>query len=211
MPRIGNTDLGSASRITNLPSATANGHPMVFQQIPALYRSGTDITAAVNQLAPGTVAQVANTLRASPLWIRKTVTFVAFRLEVTTLVAATTCRLGLYTDNGSGYPSTLVTNSDVGTIDTATTGVKTSTFSSAITLTPGLYWIAWNSNGAATVRSIAVGAIDSTLGSNPAGGATSTYTAWTVALTYGALPSTFTGGGTLLTNTAIPRAMLRVQ
>ena len=50
--------------------------------------------------------------------------------------------MGIYSDNGTGYPAYLIGGSDVGTVSGASTGVKPNTFASPITLPAGLYWLA---------------------------------------------------------------------
>lgn len=70
-------------------------------------------------------------------------------LEVTTAVAATVVRLGLYADD-NGWPGNLIL--DAGTIDASTTGVKEIVISQNL-LENVTYWIAGVSQGgAATVR-----------------------------------------------------------
>lgn len=183
----------------------------LIQEIVQPVRSGLQITAACNQLAPGTQALSANVLRAFPWRVKNSVTLSSLRSEVTTLVAATTYRLGIYADNGSAYPGTLVTNSDTGTFDGATAGVKTASFASALLLRPGWYWIAVNSNGAPTLRALSVGAIENLLGVQGALGTNSTFTGWTIAQTFAALPSAFPASATLLANTLAPLAAFAVQ
>jgi hypothetical protein len=182
-----------------------------IQEVLNPIRSGLQICAAVNQLAPGTQALTANVLRAFPWRLKSAVTLGAIRSEVSTLVAATTYRLGLYADNGAAYPGSLITNSDTGTFDAATGGVKTASFTAAIVLQPGWYWVAVNSNGAPTLRSIAVGAIENLLGVQGSLGTNSTFTGWTIAQTYAALPSVFPAGATLLVNTLAPLAAFTTQ
>lgn len=204
--RTGNLDFGGTSRALNLPAPISSGQPLVAGLI---YPIGGDITIAEVSLAPGTSAFVANTLRAWPWVVKAPVLLSQVRLEITA-VAAGLARCGLYAPNAAGYPEGLITVSDAGEIDTSTTGVKLLSYSSNIVLPPGLFYLSALSNGGASSRSVAVGAISAVLGQNPAGGASSIYTAWTIARTYGALPATFPAGATRLANVGAPAAMFRV-
>jgi hypothetical protein len=174
-------------------------------------RSGIDLTIACNQLAPTTGAQTANSLRVFPWKVHRAVTLTAVRAEVTTLIAATTFRLGIYADNGSAYPGALVAGSDVTTLDSAATGVKVNTFASAITLSPGLYWVAINNSGAPTLRAVGLGAIENVLGAAVSMGANLAITGWSVTQPYAALPSAFPVNATILLNTVAPYTLFRVQ
>ena len=142
----------------------------------------------------------ANTLRASAFILPKTLTFDQIQAEVTAIGAVgTTFRLGIYRDNGNGYPSALIAGSDVGTLAADTNGVKTNTFVSTITLQPGLYWLAYVSDGAPTTRNWSGSLIPHVLGYTSTMGASNLGTNYTVAFTYAALPDPFTAGGTVQT------------
>jgi hypothetical protein len=167
-------------------------------------RSGLYLTAAATQIAPGTQVLAANTLRAFPWHLKSSATFVGLRSEVSTLVAATTYRLGIYADNGSAYPGDLITGSDIGDFASATAGLKTATFGTQINLQSGWYWVAVTSNGGPTLRSIPVAAIENLLGVQGSLGSGSSFTGWTIARAFGPLPSTFPAGAALLSNTPAP-------
>jgi hypothetical protein len=53
-------------------------------------------------------------------------------------------RLGIYLDDGNGYPSTLISGTDVDELDAATAGWKENTID--VTLDPGLYWLVFAHN-----------------------------------------------------------------
>lgn len=139
----------------------------------------------------------ANVIQAWPFYIARRCSFTSIILEVTSAVGGTTCRAALYADNGSTYPGAIVAGSDIATFDTAATGVKSNTAGAAITLDPGLYWIASNSNGGALLRGCfrdymqPMGFL-STLGTQP--GVTN-YSKTSV--TYGAMPAVFPDSATL--------------
>lgn len=170
--------------------------------------SGLDYSNQIVQLAPGTQALTANTLRTFPLVVTQQLTISQFRVQVSTLVAATSFRIGIYTSN-NGYPNALIAGSD-SLFDGAITTVQVATFPTAITLAPGLYWIAVIANGAPTLRAVPVGAVPNVLGLNPAMGTNSQYTGRTVNLTFQSLPLTHPGGATLLANLQPPLVLMRV-
>jgi hypothetical protein len=79
-----------------------------------------------------------------PCWLRAG-TLDRLAVKVTTLQASNTFRLGLYNDDGTGNPGSLVV--DGGTIDGSSTGDKSVTISTAIT--QGMYWAAIVEQGGA--------------------------------------------------------------
>lgn len=110
-------------------------------------RSGCYITILGGNT--GTGAPGASSLRASPIDLAAACTADRIGVEVTTLAASSTVRLGIYADGTDGLPGTLLL--DAGTVDTTTTGFKEITISQA--LTAGRWWLAAVSQGAApTVR-----------------------------------------------------------
>lgn len=99
---------------------------------------------------PGTTSTASPTLnncRVSPLVVPVAISIDRIGLEVTTLGAGGAVgRLGIWNDDGNGYPSTVLL--DAGTIDATGTGVKEITLSPAQALTPGIYWIGAACQGA---------------------------------------------------------------
>jgi hypothetical protein len=95
----------------------------------------------------GTTAAPTNgTVHCTPFIVNATQTFTALAVNVT--VAGTSgvalTRLGIYSDNGSGYPGSLLV--DAGTVASDTTGWKTVTISQS--LAPGIYWLVAVTQGA---------------------------------------------------------------
>jgi hypothetical protein len=133
--------------------------------------------------------------------------FDGIAINVTTAGASgTKARMGVYTDNGSGYPSSLVSGTDVAEVAVDSTGVKLNTIN--ITLQPGLYWLALVSSGAPAVRAVPVASADSEMLGLGSDLGTAPGLAYTVSYTYGALPSTFPTGASVYTST-IPLIALR--
>jgi len=99
-------------------------------------------------------------------------------------------RLGIYTDNGDHYPSSLLL--DAGTVSLSTTGIKTVAI--ALDLDEGLYWLVYLGNdGTVDLRGQYYQGLwtilDVTYGNIAASG-------YVVSQTYGPLPATFPAGGT---------------
>jgi hypothetical protein len=89
---------------------------------------------------------IQNRLYCYPLFIQETITIDRLNVEVTSNQASTTWRIGIYTPDSNGVPSTLLL--DAGTVATTSTGLKTITVSQ--TLTAGLYYIAGVWQGGST-------------------------------------------------------------
>jgi hypothetical protein len=137
-----------------------------------------------------TLTLTVNYLYAVPFFtpVPRTVTKMA--IHVTTAVAGN-ARLGIYQDNGSIYPGSLVI--DAGTVDTSTTGLKEITGLNISFSANTLYWIVLVANAAPTISAISSGQGWGLLGYttllSASGGSY-----WTVSYTYGTLPATFPGG-----------------
>lgn len=71
--------------------------------------------------------------------------------EVSTLVAATTARIGIYDSDANGWPNALLYDS--GDISTATTGIKTFSFGADVHLN-GVYWIVITFSGNVSCRTM---------------------------------------------------------
>ena len=90
---------------------------------------------------------VANIIRYVPFYIDQDITVTRMGINVVSAgAAASTCRLGIYTnDSTTTQPSTRLV--DTGTIDLVATGPKSVTGLS-VALTKGLYWMAYFGNSA---------------------------------------------------------------
>jgi len=136
----------------------------------------------------------ANSLRAFPFFVPKTMKFDRIAIRVSTAATGTTprARLGVYEDKGdeSVYPGALVL--DAGEVAVNTTGLKE--FVIDITLKGGkLYWLAFLGQDTASLAVAAIPAADSLaifLGLD--NGLTGTpYLGYAVTQNYGALPANF--------------------
>lgn len=141
------------------------------------------------------VAQVNQQMTTVPFWVSNTTSFDRIGAQVTVAgAAATVVRLGIYADDGSGMPGSLIL--DAGTI--AGDAVASAEVTISTTLSPGLYWLAAVPQGGtptmvcASGTNIQGGAGVSTLavatGTNPRFG-------YLQASVSGALPATFASTG----------------
>ncbi len=162
-------------------------------------------TAPITGTALTTGAPSANVLRAIPFITSRRITLDSIAINVTTAATGYT-RLGIYADNGNVYPGSLII--DAGAVDTGTTGVKALTIN--VTLDPGLYWLVAVSNAAPTIRAFAVGSLIPVLGYASGLGTAASF-GYSVAFTYGTLPSTFPSGAALITAAPIPAIFVRLS
>lgn len=136
----------------------------------------------------GTATPTLNELKVSPWWVPEAATWDRVGHENKTAGGAgSVMRIGIYRDNGSGYPSTLYWESP-STLDSTATGMLTHTVSLAIPA--GLYWVGAVAQVAAPGWEMmsnfnpSVNTQDPAVGSASAGYSHSNVT--------GALPATFT-------------------
>lgn len=129
-----------------------------------------------------------NELRAAPLyWPGGIIN--AIGIAVTTGAASSTIRLGIYADDGTGYPGALLL--DAGTVDSGTTGHKEIVLSTPLSLPAGLYWLAAVAqDGAPTARAISQSALFAVGATTTAG--THNGASYLQAGVDGALPAAFT-------------------
>lgn len=151
------------------------------------------------------------TLRLLPWIVHRAITIDRIGAEVTSAGdAGSKLRLGIYADNGNGYPGALVL--DAGTIDGDSATVQSVTISQA--LSPGLYWV----GGAVQVVSVTqptvrtintswIPPVSLTLGTSAPSAAANTL-GFSQGSVTGALPSAFTTS--VSASGAIPRVHVRV-
>ena len=181
---------------------TSNGtiyqsSPSYHVPLDAMRIKGTSlnrfVTQAISGFTPVTISPSATLLIATPFTLGNTAKIDQISIEVSTLVAGSTCRMGIYSDNGTDYPAFLVVGSDVGTVSGASTGVKTNTFTPPITLHAGLYWLSSQCSTPTTIllRGIPAAAVPNVIGILSTMGATAAGTGWSATNTFGALPHAF--------------------
>lgn len=168
--------------------------------------SGSQFDLAVNAGARSTIAQAANRLDLMLFVPAQDVTVNGFALEVSTLIAASNARIGVFGSLANGRPGALVDGS--GLLDCATTGVKSWTPTAPIKfLKGGVYWIGVLASATQTLRGIAVASL-TPLGSAASGTALPTVRRLTQTFASG-LPAS-PGVGTL-TSTIAPWVRMTVQ
>jgi hypothetical protein len=165
---------------------------------------------------PTTLLTVTGTLYAYPFYIAAPTLVKTVAFDVTTGQTGGGARIGLYADNGSGYPGALVSGTDGGAL-IATSGAAVQTNTINVTLQAGWYWCASIYTATSTFPTVAAITggygldLPSQLGSDTAAHffATSAqaFSSVTVAATYGSLLSINSGvfpSGAALTVTGAP-------
>ena len=108
-------------------------------------------------VATTTLAMTNNTSYWIPFALNKITNVSAISINVSTLGSGSSQAVGIYNSNLTNlYPNALLGSV---TLDTSSTGLKTGTLATTITLTPGMYWITLASNGAPTLTALAVGSL----------------------------------------------------
>lgn len=125
----------------------------------------------VNQGTPATLTTVNNTLYAVPFTLTRPVSLAKIESEVSTS-GNSNCRMAIYADSGSGYPTNKIVNSDIASLVGSPTGTMVNTFTKNIRLQTGNYYLAEECNGGSF--SIAKDTISSVTTANNANSATQT-------------------------------------
>lgn len=168
--------------------------------------TGSYICATLIAGALGTVAGAANRLDFMPFIPARDIVLDELAIEVTTLIAGSQARVGIYSSTAAGLPDALLTGQGT-LLDCASTGPKPSAIA-PITLSAGVvYWLAVHTSSTQTLRSLAAGALLS-LGNAATG---------TAIYTLRRATSTFANGlpavapATTLTSAAAPWLRLRID
>lgn len=157
-----------------------------------------------SDMAAGTTTSLdaAATLYAVPWIVHNPIQIDKIAIEASTAAnpTSTTCRLGIYTDNGNTYPLNLVSGSDTGT-NIMTQNMRVYNFTTPITLHQGLYWKAVACGTAATAqptfRAEGQGTIPDVLGWSSTGGLSQSGNMYKIAFVYGSLPTVFPAGASI--------------
>jgi hypothetical protein len=116
------------------------------------------LSSAVSALALGTLAGAAGRLDFVPFIPDRNITINQLEARVTTLLAASTFKLGLYASDANGLPTTLLETS--GDLSAAALAVLQYNLPANRTLTAGtVYWLAVHHSSTPTLQAIAVGAL----------------------------------------------------
>ena len=138
-----------------------------------------------------------------PIYVKQTLEITHAQLQVTSTAGATSRTIiGIYDNGSDGLPTNLLGSL---IINTTSNSLFSNTFSSPISLTPGIYWVATNTNisySCYSLRGSTLGAMQNTfvnVVSSDNGGGLNIYERYKLAYTYnGTLPSTITSPLTLV-------------
>jgi hypothetical protein len=123
-----------AATLSQLSSYFGGNLPLVASRFYGLPAGAT----------PGTLLTVTGTLYAYPFYIAGPSTIKTLGIDTTTGQTGGGAFIGMYTDNGAGYPGSLVTSSNNTTALIATSGaaVQNYTPTNPLVLNSGWYWLA---------------------------------------------------------------------
>jgi hypothetical protein len=148
-------DSSQNTQFAGAVSITVNGNAKQLPPPFPGYQSGVWITGRVSNGASTTAAVLAaNTLYAFPLIMSGPQTWTSLGITVQTTGTATSCRLGIFTnDYTDGGPGVLLL--DAGTVAVTSTGVASATISQA--LGPLFYYGVVVCNGTVTLNGVVFG------------------------------------------------------
>lgn len=128
---IPETEAASLSQLANMMGGNL---PLVASRFYGLPAGST----------PGTLLTVTGTLYAYPYYVAGPSTIKTLAIDTTSGQTGGGAFIGLYADNGAGYPGTLVptSNNTAALAATSAAAVQTYTPTTAITLQAGWYWLA---------------------------------------------------------------------
>jgi len=172
-------------------------------------------------VTPVSFLTVASTLYAYPIFIPNSVTLAALQADVITGQTGGKVELGIYADNGAGYPGALVAGTDTGDLDGTTNTTIVGPTNLAVPLSPGWYWAAIQAAATSTMPSIAGSTVGYTnqlgnlLGSDSAThllaqGSEAPMAIKKTSVTYAALPANFPAGAAIILNSGAPLVSLGV-
>lgn len=191
----GNASASNTGVLTSTDWSTFNGKttsPWAFRL------SGRFYTPSTNALAIGSLGNLANSIRYSPVIIERDITITQLGISVVTIAGVgNTARVGIYTNNpATNQPSSRLVDSGTIALDGAT-GQRIVTGLS-VTLTKGLYWFAYFSNASTgTIASIANLNLPDVLGTTGTLN-NGLITGYNQSLSYTSLPATASGLGNIL-------------
>jgi hypothetical protein len=162
-------------------------------------------SAIVNALALSNVAGAAGRLDFVPFIPARNASIDELAVEVTTLIAGSQARVGIYSATAAGLPDALLTGQG-SLLDCATTGVKASAITAQALVAGTLYFLAVHTSSTQTLRAIAVGGLLPL--SSPANGIAINVLRRATATFASGLPTT--APSTTLTSAAAPWLRMRL-
>jgi len=198
--------------INGLPAATVRSNIYANNFLPRIAKGstrnrwyGSGITCATTT----TQGVSANTLYAWPFIVSERLTITDIQASVGTGVSATSFRIGIYADDGTCYPGSLLYGTSSLSSATSST-IRTETLTSSITIDPGLYWLSIISDGTPVFKAWNTGSIPLILGWDASMTGTQPIRGFQVSHSFGALPSTFDAGASY-TSSSVDAHMILVR
>lgn len=173
--------------------------------VPEPVIAGAYTNAAVNAGALTTLAMAANRLDFIPFVPMRNVTVSELAVEVTTAVASSQARVGIYDSTAGGLPGNLLTGQGTA-LDGAAVGAKTSAVANVTLLAGATYWLAVHASSTQTLRAMALASVMS-LGAAATGTAVYSLRRATVTFASG-LPAT--APATTLTSSIVPWVRIKL-
>ena len=168
----------------------------------------------ISGLTTTTFLTVTGTLYAYPIYIPSKITVATLNLSVTTGQTGGVAHIGIYKDNGAGYPGALIYDSGSNTGPATTAMTVITPTAGSIVLNPGNYWVASTFNATSTfptvqgISALYTNELSTSLGYDTAAHALAASgqapTGISVAFTYANLPATFPSGASLVLNASVP-------
>lgn len=220
LPLTGNETIGVDTNLTQ--GAYPETEAITLSQLATLMGGNLPLSASrfyglPPGATPGTLLTVTATLYAYPFYIPAAILIKTIGMYTTTGQTGGAAHVGIYKDNGVGYPGALVSGTD-GAALICTSGAAAQTNTINVTLQAGWYWLAsiFTASGTfptvADITAVYPTDLNAQLGSDTAAHLIATSgqaaTGISVAGTYGALPTTFTAAATLTLNAGTPLVQL---
>ncbi len=133
------------------------------QMVPA---AGLFIANSANATALGTQAQVANRTVIAPFVPAYATTIDQLGISISTLLAASNCKVVIYASDANGRPTTILR--ETANIDCTTTGTKFAAITSLALTAGATYWLGVRSSSTQTLRTIPAGGLPALTYSNAA-------------------------------------------
>lgn len=199
--------------INGLSAAAARSAIFCTNIIPTYPKGSTRnryISAAITCQAWGVVGYLANITYFQGVVIGERITIDRIQIRNGTNNAGKLCRIGLYSDNGTCYPGSLVYGST--SLSLTTIGIIGDNLVSPVTIDPGLYWFALTADANNSFDSIGANSVINIVGMVSTAGAVSPGQGLSVSVAHAALPATATAGATeIAAGSAAPAVTLRAQ
>lgn len=186
-------NLGSSFTITGVTMSSSDGYKYIKSNSISFLEANVNVAIRTFLL---------NEIIFYPIHVKQSLDITHAQLQVTSTAGATSRTIvGIYDNSNGGLPTNLLGST---IINTTTNSVFSTSFSTPISLTPGIYWVATNTNisfSCYCLRGSTLAAMQNTfvnVVSSDNGGGLNIYERYRLTYTYnGSLPSTITSPLTL--------------